>query len=198
MMKKIFLAVLFSLFSCSLFAQFMEFHFLPVWNGEENMKIAYNIPPFFEEFTLPEENMPEVSPDRSFKVKFNGAEGEVHFILFSDTGVDEKNPMKELDFWNSLIMQNIAGAGRFSKMQYKEQVAKDFKADLFGLSWIMPVSSNFARNYKYAYVDSSYKKGRGICMRVFLMNDTKFAGTDLNGNADADAEFFEYYKTFSF
>lgn len=197
-MKKILLAILFSFLSCSLFAQFMESHFLPVSNGEANMKIAYNIPDCFEEFTLPEEQQEEISPDRSFKVNFDGFEGEVHFVLFADTGVDEKNPMREFDAWNNLILMNLAGLGKFTKMRYTNKLAKLFKANVHGSCQVNPVSSNFAGDYKFAFVDSTYKKGRGICMRIFLMNDPRFAAKGVQKKDRTKTDFFKHYRSFSF
>lgn len=207
-MKKIFFAILFSILSCSLFAQFMESHFFPVSNGEENMNIIYKIPDFFEEFTLPEENQQEISPDRSFRVKFDGIDGEVHFVLFADTGVDKNNSMREVDSWNTLILQNLAGYGVFRNMKYSDKIAKIFKGQIHGACMVQPKSSSFARDYKYAFVDSTYKQGVGICMRIFLMNDQKFAAREMRKQDKSKKEdskkdilkkdFYKYFKSFSF
>ena len=108
-MKKILLSFTVLCFTVLAFAYGLELHFEPVSNGEKGIKISYDIPEIFKEFTLDEQYQNEVSPDRSFKTKYNGREGEVHFILFADTGVDDIDFRKEVSAWNSMILRNIAG-----------------------------------------------------------------------------------------
>lgn len=179
------------------FARAIFPHFKPCSNGE-TIKIGYDIPDFFEEFEFPEEQQQEVSADRCFKMKFNGMKGECRFLLYADDGVVEKDAKTEARFWDTIILRNIVGEGRHSPMKYYDAETKNFNADMFGMCMIFNPTSEFARGYKFLLFESAFKKGMGICYRVFLTNDNKFFGVTDEGTMNPRADYFKYRGTWRF
>ena len=196
MKKRIFTFVLLCT-ACVAFSESLQFHFVPAFD-DEIIKIDYDIPDIFEEFTLAEEFQQEVSVSRSFKMTFNGAQGECQFLFYVDTGVSEENFQTEVRFWDSLILRNIVGEAQHTPLKYYESETKNFNADLFGMCMIFNPSSEFARGYKFGCVETAFRKGMGICYRVFLSNDRAFFGITKENKVNPKADFFKYHGTWWF
>lgn len=196
-MKKRILTIVLLSVAVFAFAYSIGTHFEPASNGK-TIKIDYDIPDFFEEFELPEAQQQEVSVERCFKMKFDGVDGECRFLLYADTGVSEKNFWADVRFWDLLILRNIVGKGAHTQMKYYEREGTNFNADTFGSCIIQNPTSEFAKGYQFAMLESAYKKDMGICYRVFLTNNPRFWGYVEEGKIDPKADFFKYRGTWWF
>ncbi|MBO6218993.1 MULTISPECIES: hypothetical protein [unclassified Treponema] len=197
MKKRIIFAFLF-IVSFFAFSYGITLNFRPAENGDK-INIDYKIPDFFEEFTVSEEKMDIVSPDKSYKVTFNGHEGEMHFILFAENRYSPKFK-NDVQMWVKLICMNMLGEHkRLLENWFVCNENEKSNAEYAGVYLSTNNTSDFSKDYNFALVEIYYRKLQGICMKVSLANSIEFYGFDKDGQFNQEnSDFFKYYGLFEF
>lgn len=138
---------------------------------------------------------------RAYKVKGNGSEGMVTYSLFKDTGVSKQNMAAEVFIWTMLCTMNISGRDDIPQpAPFKDSDVKgEFNGDCGTTNMLIgPFKNDFLKDYSYAAVESFYKKGQGLVVRVSMANDLAFFGRTEDGGMTMEAPYFTFYDSFRF
>ena len=162
-------------------------------NDDEAFEVLYRQLPTFELNADVGEALRNEGVNRAYRATFNGHDGEVRYLLFKETGVNEK---ASVTMYEALVLMNLAGTRLHvdKRGNYKELVVKKtFNADMGSFVSVVSPNSLFAEGYKYMEIEFFYKKNQGICVRAFLYNDTGFVGNNKN-----ESDFYKNYASFTF
>lgn len=184
----------------AVFAEIASVHFA-IPESEDEFVVDYTILKGMKKMKFPAQEDMHVT--KAYKLKSRGHEGVMTYSLFKDTGVSEENCKVEVYIWTLLCTMNISGISSESlprlTMFGDNDVKGEFNGDCGTTNFLQGEFTNeFLKDYRYACVESFYKKGQGIVVRVAMSNDLAFFGVSGDGSFNAENTFNDFYDTFRF
>jgi len=144
---------------------------------------------------------------RAYKVKNRGYEGVMTYSLFADDGVSKEaeKARTEVYVWTAMCILNVTGLAPDSLPNITpfadEDVRGEFNGDCGFTCFLLDkqFKNNFLKGYSVAAVDTFYKKGQGLVVRVSMSNDVGFFGlSEKFGSFTMEAPYFDFYDSFKF
>ncbi|MBR1913101.1 MAG: hypothetical protein IJ828_12225 [Treponema sp.] len=139
---------------------------------------------------------------KAYKAKSHNKEGVITYSLFKDTGVTEESMRGEVFVWTLMCTMNACGSDQISQPTFfkNSDVKGEFNGDCGTYNFIKgPFTNDFLKDYSYAAVDSFYKKGQGLVIRISMSNDLGFFGRAEDGSfVTMEAPYYDFYDAFKF
>ena len=201
MMKKLVSALALLLVAAMAFAaQFGTIHF-EIPRSEQEFTVDYKVLKGMKSMKFP--NQEDLYVTRAYKVKSRGTEGVMTYSLFKDTGVSDDMRDIEVMLWTRLCTLNATGLDPDKIPQLSrfkdEDVRGEFNGDCGTTNFVRGEFKNeFLRGYSYASIESFYKKGQGLVVRVAMSNDMAFFGIQPDGSFSPENTFSDFYDSFRF
>ena len=195
-MKKIITGVIISLIT--MFACMAQHFSIP--DTEEEFSVDFITLKGMKETKFKEQE--DLYVTKAYKVKSRGKEGIITYSLFKDTGVSEENMKIEVLMWTLVCSMNVTGSDKIGYPSFfkNSDVRGEFNGDCGTYNIIRgPFTNEFLKDYKYAAIDSFYKKGQGLVIRIAMANELGFYGRSEDGNfVTMEAPYYDFYDTFKF
>ena len=201
MMKKLVSALALLLVAAMAFAaQFGTIHF-EIPRSEQEFTVDYKVLKGMKSMKFP--NQEDLYVTRAYKVKSRGTEGVMTYSLFKDTGVSDDMRDIEVMLWTRLCTLNATGLDPDKIPQLSrfkdEDVRGEFNGDCGTTNFVRGEFKNeFLRGYSYASIESFYKKGQGLVVRVAMSHDMAFFGIQPDGSFSPENTFSDFYDSFRF
>ena len=199
MRKFVCVLALFAVTTLAAVAEIAQMHFeIPASESEFNVDFIEL--KGMKAFRFPKQD--DMYVTRAYKVKSHGKEGVMTYSLFKDTGVPGQDMKTEVFLWTRLCTLNVTGWDDIPQPTFfgDDDVKGEFNGTC-GTTNILagPFKNAFLKDYAYAAIDSFYKKGQGLVIRVSMSKDIGFFGRTKDGSfAGMEAPYFDFYDSFKF